>query len=367
MTAVQKMRAGLCGLLLVLVLPGLAEARNPYEVTGVRVDATAKSASQARDIAIRQGIAKAFRMLVSRSVTASDAARVPTPAQAELDSMVASFGVDKEKTSSTRYLAELTVAFKPDAVRNVFLRSGVQYSESLSQPVLVIPVWISPEGIPQLWGGDNPWMQGWQPLTNAREAIVPVVLPKGSQEDMMLVGVEEARAPVQDRLLMLARNYRLDRVAVMQATPAPPASDGSTVVNVDVLMLDGREEERFSKRIEARLTGSPKDLEPVARAVQSTLAEQWKSRTLVTGGYEEALRASVPIVSLDQWIGVEERLRKVPSVSSVNVDAVGPGGAAVTLTYRGSLNQLTLSLRENDLILDRGPSGGYRILSRELR
>ena len=370
--AAQTMRAALravflCVALIFSVIAGPAEARNPYEVTGVKVDATAKSASEARDIAIRQGLAKAFRMLVTRSVPAGEASRVPTPPPAELDAMVASFGVDKEKRSATRYLAELSVTFKSEVVRDLFARQSVRYSESLSQPVLIIPIWTGADGETHLWGGKNLWRQGWEPLTLGSDAVVPVVLPKGAQTDMRTVSLEVAQEPVPELLMDLARQYRLGRVAVMDARVVNYGAEGTSIIQISTYMFDGREEQRFSQTYEARLTGSNADLVPTARAMQSLLAERWKSRTLVSGNYEEVIRASVPIVSIDQWIAVEARLREVPSISSVSVDAVGTGGAAVTLSYRGSINQLTLSLRESDLILDRGPSGGYRILSSELR
>jgi len=367
MMAAQAMRALVCVMVLWGAMAAPAEARNPYEVTGVKVDATAKSAKDARDIAIRQGLAKAFRMLVTRSVPAEEASRVQTPPPAELEAMVASFGVDKERRSATRYLAELSVTFKSDVVRSLFANSSVRYSESLSQPVLILPIWTGPDGISQLWGGDNVWRQGWEPLTLVEDAVVPVVLPKGSQTDMRTVSLDIAREPVREILMDLARQYRLGRVAVMDARTVSLGAEGNAVIEIDTYLFDGREEERFTQVYEAKLTGSNADLVPVARALQSVLAERWKSRTLVSGNFEEVIRAAVPIISIEQWIRVEARLRQVPTISSLSVDAVGTGGAAVTLSYRGSINQLTLSLREADLILDRGPSGGYRILSNELR
>src|SRR5580704_15909065 len=123
------------GLLVVLGLPavgpvGAWAATDPFSVTGVAVDATAATASAARDTALADGQRKAFRQLLERLAAPADYGRLPHPSDAEIVPLVAGFQLQEERTSAVRYLATLTYSFRPNAVRALLRNAGIPFAET---------------------------------------------------------------------------------------------------------------------------------------------------------------------------------------------------------------------------------------------
>ena len=120
-------------LLLAAALPASAQVMDPFVVQGIAVDATSADANQAREIAINNGMREAFQRMVRRMVPREQYSRIPDPRAADLAAMAFSFQVENERTSPTRYLANLTVTFKREEVRALLQRAAVPFAETASQ------------------------------------------------------------------------------------------------------------------------------------------------------------------------------------------------------------------------------------------
>ena len=132
-----------------------------FVVRDVGLDESAQTASAARANALVKGQREAFARLearLTRSVHRGLAASIDSDT---LRFLVDAIQIDAEKTSDVRYLANLTVTFKPDAVRDLFRQSGVPFSELRSRPLTVVPVLATPARY-LLWEDPNPWREAWR-------------------------------------------------------------------------------------------------------------------------------------------------------------------------------------------------------------
>ena len=93
------------------LLPGAArgQADDVFTVRDVAVDATDQTAAAARIKALADGQRRALRQVFERIVLTEDLARQPRLADRQIEALVQALEVNKERTSSVRYLAELTV------------------------------------------------------------------------------------------------------------------------------------------------------------------------------------------------------------------------------------------------------------------
>ena len=114
---------------------------NVFEVRNVVVDVTGESASLARKKALAQAPSLAFQRLLERLTLNEDHNRLPRLDQDEISSFVSSFDVADEKTASKRYLAKLSYKFKQAEVRRLLNELNLQFAETLSKPVLILPVY----------------------------------------------------------------------------------------------------------------------------------------------------------------------------------------------------------------------------------
>ena len=138
-----------------LAAPALAP--DLFTVSGVKVDATAESATTARDIAMTQGRPAAWTKLYRRLTAASMWAKQPQLDDNALLRLIRSFEVAGERRSTTRYLADVIFHFNPVAVRAVLRQSNIAYTDTRARPALVIPVTAGKVGFEPL----SPWTMAW--------------------------------------------------------------------------------------------------------------------------------------------------------------------------------------------------------------
>ena len=101
-----------------LFLPGPAAAQENslYTVSGVHVDATGASSTEALNAAIAQGRARAWQTLYRRLTRQVDWPRQPALEAAELVRIGRGYNIANERRSTTRYVADVTYMFNPASV-----------------------------------------------------------------------------------------------------------------------------------------------------------------------------------------------------------------------------------------------------------
>ena len=360
---VGRLHGRLAALAFAALLAGPAAAQAPggtvppaplvevFTVGNVAVDATAETAAAARTAAVADGERRAFRRLLERLTLAADRGRLPTVDAARLNELVQDFEIADERTSATRYIARLTVRFRPDGIRTLLRGAGIPFSETASKPLLVIPV-FEQGGERRLWEEPNPWREAWA-ARGPGDGLVRVVAPLGDLDDIAAIDADKAVAGDEAALGAVARRYGLSDTLVALASLA-----GEAPLALQVSL------QRFgaggARYVVETFTGgdSPDALMRSAVAgIVARLEESWKSETVLRFGDEARLSARVPIESLADWIAVRERLGRVAEVRRVEVAQLTRRDAQVVLHHLGSPQQLQLALAQRDLEL--GLSDGF--------
>lgn len=346
------------GMTLAAALP--AAAQDVFVVEGIRVDATAADATAARELALAGGTREAYRKLVERIVQRENHARLPDPRPADLNAMVFSLQIENERTSPTRYLANLTVNFRRDAIRALLQRAGIPFAETASRPVLIVPVY-SAAGAQLLWDDPNPWRQAWE-IVRTRNSLSPMVLANGDLTDVGLISAQQAIGGDRTRLNAIAQRYGVEDVLVAQATLR--FEIGSRIPSIDVVLRrfgpsgEGTTIEGYrgdqSETVQALL----------ARAVGTIVGgieERWKREHLLAFGSESVLSANVPLANLSDWVGLRQRLERSPEIKAVEIAELSVNSAQVLLRFFGDAGRLVVALAQRGLVLSE--TGGYWTLS----
>lgn len=334
-------------LLIAAAPPGPAQADDIFTVSGVAVDVTAEAAAAAREQAILQGQRKAAATLFRRLALQDDYAKIPTLTDTQLYEAVQGFEVAREKTSTVRYIGDLTVRFKPDVVRQILRANGIRYAETVSKPVVVVPVYRVGEST-LLWDETNPWLAAWGAHVT-KGGLVPFIVPFGDLTDIVTVSAQDA---VQSNLLKLndlAQRYGASDSIVVVAAPSP---DGSGL-DISATRFAGSFQDRTDVMRIGRNPGES-DEEMMIRAVRTVEAqieENWKQENVLRFGEEETISVTVPITDLGQWIAVRRKLDSLAFVRSADLTEISRTQAVVGLHFLGDIGQLKLALAQKDLAL----------------
>ncbi len=318
-----------------------AVAGDIFAVNGVRVDATAATSAEARAMALAQGHEKALETVFKRLTPAAYWDQLPPPQTLDLDSILSGFRISNEKTSPRRYRASLSVAFKPDRIRELVYDREIPLSEVQAQPVLVLPIMEDRDGL-ILWQ-ENWWRSLWQEqdLTNS---LVPLILPLGDISDTLEASADDVLGGDRLRIDLLKTRYGTSAVYVVHALADVDGQLGVTLYNyqdgdvaIEVLSFLGADKEDLGRRAISEL--------------QATMAENWKQATAILSRRETSLVAEASYSSFEEWRGISAQLNETRLIRNVTLTELGTRAAFLTLDFVGSVAQLQSNLEQVGLRL----------------
>jgi hypothetical protein len=323
-----------------------------FTVSGLAVDVTAESAVAAREKALRDAQRQALNMVLRRLTLRTDHPSLPEPDDTAIVQMVAALAVAGEKTSTVRYLAELTVRFHRSGIRNLLRGTSFRFSETMAKPILVLPVFE--KGAAQsLFEDGNLWRAAWDRLDLAPDSLLPLLLPQGDLKDITTIGAQAALAGRDDQLNAIARRYGVENVLVAHAVLSIDLAAGG-VPRVVVTLLRfgprGKSTEVLDYSVDVG-----KDLEAAMNHLALRVAvdqqEQWKRKTQLSFDADTSLSALVPLSGLADWLVVRQRLRAAAMVSAVKLRGISRQDAQVVIDYLGNTDSLVIALAQRDLHL----------------
>ncbi len=352
----RLVRLGVALLLVAVVAPRPAFAQTAagseevYTVANVAVDVTAETAAEAREQALLEGQAEALDRVFRRLTQRVNHERLPVVDDRRATFMVRDFNIANEKTSPVRYLARVTYRFKPTEVRRELRAASIPFTETASQPVLVLPVLRRAASL-NLWDEPNPWRSAWGGLPPSG-GLVPVVVPFGDLADIADISAEQAADGSREHLKSIASRYGA-RDALVAIASLTPTLSGRDAIDVAVTRVGTTTQNPVLLDFSVQ-TGESLDA-LFARAAQETAAaveDAWIGANLLRFGEEQVMVVSVPIGDLGEWVEVRSRLGRVPVISGFELKSLRRQAAVVELTFIGDEDQLMDSLAQRDLELD---------------
>lgn len=308
---------------LLFAMPAVAQENSLYTVSNVHVDATGASSTEALNAAIAQGRGKAFQIVFRRLTRQADWGKQPALDAAGLLRISRGTNIANERRSTTRYVADVTYMFNPEAVSRLLRASQIAFSQSQARRILVIP--MSP-GV-----GHGPWAQALM-APAFRDSQVPFTV-MGAEDEAALAELNFDAATWNDVAAVAARNH-VSEVGLVQALYA----NGKMTVNIRRLGLG---EQPVKTSVEVPMLQTVGTTYPAAaQAAVRAIEELWKTRSVIDSSQRGHITADVRIANLAQWGEIQTALASVGNVTGVTVTAMSMNYARINLSYQGGLDQL---------------------------
>jgi len=336
--------------------PAVAQIRDVFAVRAVAVDARAADELKAKSAGIAEAQRRALRRLLERLTLRADYDRLPETDDRALAQMLRDYSVDNEKFGGGRYLATLTVRFKPAAVRALLRGADIPFAETASRPVLVLPVFRN-AGSTILWDDPNPWFAAWSRLPRS-DGLLPLIAPVGDLSDVSVISAEQAVRGEADRLADIARKYNAHGVLVAVATLRVNPGDGALSLEVSASRIGGANDETTTVRSFTAGAEEARDalLDRAAKTLADEAEEAWKRENLLARDVEQRIEILIPLGGLTDWLAIRKRLRAIAGVRRVDVTRLSIGRAEVALRYVGSATQLRLAMAQSNLTMTYAPA-----------
>jgi hypothetical protein len=90
----------------------------------------------------------------------------------------------------------------------------------------------------------------------------------------------------------------------------------------------------------------------VAISTRNKIEDTWKEENLIKFEQGSVLAASVPILSLTDWVEVRRRLADVAIIERIELVLISRNEALINIYYLGGDEQLSLALAQADMRLE---------------
>lgn len=185
-----------------------ADSSGSFEIGGVEVDVTGKSAEAARLAGWRIAQRKGWAMLAQRMGVAG-----PALSDGALDGVVSGIVVENEQIGPNRYIARLGVLFSRAKAGAIL---GVTVGAARSAPMLTIPIEVS-GGAASGFERKTAWAEAWTRYRTVNSAI-DYVRPSGTGADGMLLNFGQTGRPGRGWWRVVLDQYGANDILVPKVT-----------------------------------------------------------------------------------------------------------------------------------------------------
>ncbi len=360
-SAALRMAAALFAALLAPGGPAAAKV-DLYTVQGLAVDESAPSAAEAKQAAMAAARAEAFDRLLRRLTLSEDHDRLPASDPAVAAAAMRSVQVLEERQSPVRYIARVSVGFHPEPVRALLREAGIPFSEAVSGPVALFPVYDwGPLRL--LFQDANPWREAWARRPAANEPV-PLALP--AADDPAMPAADSAAEGDRARLLQAAARVGARRALVAHAIYRLEEGRVRPVLEVALRRFGaGGAGAVRTLRIEGRAGETVESL--CARAAAEAAAdiqEGWKRANLVAAGAPaESFEAAAPLGGLGDLIAVKDGLAAAGGVRQVRLAELARNRAVFRFRFAGGEARLRGVLERQGLALEQADGNAWTLRS----
>jgi len=265
---------------------------------------------------------------------------------------VRSYQPRDQRSSTTRFVANMTYVFNANAVRRILQQASVAYSDVTARPVLVVP--LAPG-----WSAQTPWTRAWKDPRFAHGAV-PLVLPSAdSLDEPTLASLHFDSAAWQDVEPVASRVHAAEAYLVLVIPQR-----AQMIVKIRHLAPSGETSIPDLTIPVAPKTSPEKSFGEVADAAANAITESWKSRSAVDFAKHGKLLASMHVDTLEEWTETQQKLEAVSTVSDVSLVAMDIGEVRVAISYAGTTDQLNEQLAHTGLALS-NENGEWRLARSE--
>jgi hypothetical protein len=328
----------------VLLSCGARAADPTFTVSGIHVDATAASAAAAQAIAIDQGRPRAWDILYKRIASPTDLAKEPKLDIAALRGLARGYTVNNEKRSTTRYVADVTYIFSPQAVARVLRAISPSYAVTQARRILLLP--MSPT-----FNRNSAWTTAFiSPRFGG--SLVPFTVPSGASADVAaLARLQFDEANWADVELVAARIHATEAVLAL-AVPIPGKiqiwlkriglAETPTKVSFDVPLVQNNAMQTYPVAADAAVHG---------------IEDLWRQKAPIDLSTKNNLVADIRLSSPAQWSTIQTAMAMIANVRDVSVVAMDIGMMRVAISYVGTSDQLHDALAPVGVALTKEDSG----------
>ena len=331
-----------------------------FGVESIAIDRSEATAEEAQTLGIQQAARIGFQRVLLRLLRDNAAVSAFIDGH-EPEQFVDFYRIASENSLEGRYIAELDYCFQAQRLRAAMRAANLQWAELTSPRILVLPVWLAPDGA-RAWQADNAWLAGWRDAVTAADGLVDFTLLAPTIVNERSLRAEDIVAADPATLRRAATVAGAEQVMLVTAQLDYVGS--KQVLTVDGTLFDDQAEELT---VLANMVDRPvfdnldSQLDYARMYILGELETGWHRANIIRGGETREITVEVPVANLRDWAARLDAFASLPVIESYVVRRLDMRGGLVTLNMVGSDAAISNALSTRNLRL-RLRDGGFAII-----
>lgn len=293
---------------------------NPYIVEDVAVSVSAKSPTEARNLAIKTVHRDAFTILLARlSLENAVASKI---SDGEIADMVRSEQIIDEKIAGSSYSATFNVTFAKDFVDHILAQKKLPQSEKATaleveeRPIiLVVPVKILQRKI-LLWEASNDWKPS---VSKALEGKVDFKIPVADIDNVVILNPENINKISASEFEPLFAKYQSNEVYFLLFSHDNVSGKANVVVRS--LNRDSGSQVKLGFANSEKLEGQEL-MNKVAIKTVEYLESLKANQAANQDKKEQMISLEIPVAKLGDWLMIKNKIENSGLVNKINIEAI---------------------------------------------
>lgn len=291
---------------------------NPYVVEDVAVSVSAKSPTEARNLAVKTVRRDALLILLAR--LSIDTATTGKISDDEVMDMVRSEQIVDEKIAGSTYSATFNVTFAKDFVEHILAQKDLAKTEEKPVAVeekrvsLIVPVKILQRKI-LLWEGSNDWRVA---VNKALDGDAAFKIPVADADNVAIINLENVNKISVNELAPLFSKYQSNNAYFLLFSH--DSISGKASVMVRGLSKDDVSQVKLTFLNSEKLEGQELMNKVAVKTVE--YLQGINSEARAQNRSEQNVSLEIPITKLGDWLMIKNKLESSGFVAKINIDAI---------------------------------------------
>lgn len=350
-------------------------------IKDVKISASDKNSSLARNNAIEKGQIRSFHELVKLHYP-NATHKANKIREEQIFNTIESFELADEKRSSTHYFAKISVRFSKSQVEKLMTDLGGKFAEAAqpniavepalnTQPIsaslptmdsLIMPI-FEQDGTSYWFDDENTWLNFWQKKL-AHSTSTQFTLPIGDLEDIAIINKTILNKNIIDLSPLFGR-YGINNIALVKLKRSENDSQPNFSLQVDYI---NRFNSSWQQHIFPQISNS--DINFIMMQYYQEIQKfsfnsgQTFADSLVTKE-PQTIIIDFPIKQISDWLALEQVLANIKYVTQIELERVNLHAYRFNLTYNIELEKLHNLLRSYNFILQDAEDGRYALIKGE--
>ena len=320
-----------------------AKAADNTFIADIYVDISANNATIAKQNAMNEANKRGLITVVKRITTDDAVSKFDALTPEQIINFIKEVDVDDEKTSNTRYIANLKVNINEDLLKIYMKEQNMPFIKDTPRDVLVIPIMRKePHTEPLLFVDDNLWLQAWNSKT-IKDGKTSFHTIK-TDHNLNAQDILASNAWTLDTIAK--NNNNINDIYILEA-----------YINNDffVVILTSYNT-GLKNNFKVNMTDNPDYMNKAISEAISGIGDHIKKQRISQAQTINKIVVLYNYPTLKEWIITENKLKKADYINNLSVDAFGNSKVQFKIEYSGTMENLQKALQRNGLKLTEHPN-----------